>query len=100
VAVSPPLELPRGIAPDVEMVRVQTGVAVGGELDLNHSVARHPQIADRARAADGWHIHRAGGMAIGNLSGLESRPNSFAERRVARCAFAPRSAPGRAATLV
>jgi hypothetical protein len=55
VAVSPPLELPGRIAPDVEVVLVQAGVvAITGELDLNPHLggARHRQLTDCAHDAN------------------------------------------------
>jgi hypothetical protein len=95
----PPLELPGRIASEVEVVRLHAAVAVMGELDLNQVFDREGQIADRAFGANFWSTRRAIGTSIGNLSGLECRPNLLTERLVT-CSFVALSATRRTRALV
>ena len=97
VALLPPLELPGGIASEVKVIRLHPGVAV--ELDLNKVFDGEGQIADRAFGANLWSTRRAVGTSVGNLSGLECRPNLLAERLVT-CSFVALSATRRATAFV
>src|SRR5439155_18805544 len=69
VAVRPSLQLPRGEAPRVDVVLVQAGRVVPGELDLElHLLTRHGELAHRAWRPDAGASPGAVRVSVGKLA--------------------------------
>src|SRR2546421_7545002 len=69
VAVRPSLQLPRGEAPRVDVVLVQAGRVVTGELDLElHLLACHGELAHRAWRPDAGASPGAVRVSVGKLA--------------------------------